>query len=56
MWWILAGTKPEVMVEPELPGIAVINVTLKESAPVGRVLRMLTIKAMAAKARALRSS
>jgi hypothetical protein len=44
-----AGTKPEVMVEPELPGIAVINVTLKDSAPVGRVLRMLTIKAMAAK-------
>lgn len=44
-----AGTKPEVMIEPELPGVAVINVTLKEDAPVGRVLRNLTIKALASK-------
>lgn len=44
-----AGTRPEVMVEPELPGVAVINVTLKDSAPVGRVLRMVTVKALAAK-------
>lgn len=44
-----AGTKPEVMVEPELPGIAVINVTLAENAPVGRVLKLVTVKAMAAK-------
>jgi hypothetical protein len=37
------------MVEPELPGVKVINVTLNDSAPVGRVLKLLTIKTLAAK-------
>lgn len=41
--------KPEVMVEPELPGVKVINVTLKDNAPVGRVLKMLTVKTLASK-------
>ncbi|MBL8744923.1 MAG: DUF1573 domain-containing protein [Phycisphaerae bacterium] len=41
--------KPEVMVEPELPGVKIINVTLKDTAPVGRVLKMLTVKTLAAK-------
>lgn len=41
--------KPEVMVEPELPGVRVINVTLRDNAPVGRVLKLLTVKTLAAK-------
>lgn len=41
--------RPEVLVEPELPGVAVINVTLRESAPVGRVLRLITVNALASR-------
>lgn len=41
--------RPEVLVEPELPGVAVINVTLRDNAPVGRVLRLITVNALAAR-------
>lgn len=35
--------------DPDLPGRALINVTLKESTPPGRVLKQVTLKVMAAK-------
>ncbi|MDX2115329.1 MAG: DUF1573 domain-containing protein [Planctomycetota bacterium] len=42
-------TKPEILVEPELPGVRVVNVTLKDSAAPGRVLATLNVKTSAAK-------
>lgn len=41
--------KPQVLVEAELPGVAVIDVTLKDNAAVGRVMRQVTVKAQVAK-------
>lgn len=41
--------KPQVLVEQELPGVVVADVILKDSAPVGRVMAQLDIKAMASK-------
>ena len=47
---VVPDGKPQVLVEQELPGVAVIDVKLKDNAPVGRIMRQLTIKAMVTKA------
>ena len=46
---VVPGGKPNVMVEQDLPGVAVINVKLLDSAPVGRLTRQLSIKVLATK-------
>lgn len=45
----IPGRQPVQLVEPELPGRKVIEVTLSDDAPPGRLLKMITIKTRAAK-------
>lgn len=45
----MPGREPVQLIEAELPGRKVIEVTLSPDAPPGRVLKMITIKATAAK-------